>query len=226
MGYEQVCREDGFTERERWVFTFSVEGDLRFISHRDTLRMFQRAFARASLPVRYSQGFNPHARLSIPLPRPVGVASRAEAIIVEFQETIDGDDARRRLGQRLPESIRIDDARRLGPGERLVPVLVRYRLDRDEPRDSGLAARVHQLLHSSVIVVTRMNPKEKEPCSIDIRSFIVDIQVEDNAVEFTLRVTDRGSAKPAEIVELLGFDAGSVCHRIRRVEVQWHDNDR
>ena len=36
------------TDRERWVFTYSVEGDLRFISHRDTLRMFQRALARAS----------------------------------------------------------------------------------------------------------------------------------------------------------------------------------
>ena len=74
--------------RETWAFAFSVTGDLRFISHRDTIRVFQRALARASLPVRYSEGFNPHPRLSLPLPRPVGVASEAEIIIVEFDQAM------------------------------------------------------------------------------------------------------------------------------------------
>ncbi|MBN1844663.1 MAG: DUF2344 domain-containing protein, partial [Sedimentisphaerales bacterium] len=42
---------------------FDVEGDLRFLSHRDTLRCWQRALTRATVPLRYSQGFNPHPRL-------------------------------------------------------------------------------------------------------------------------------------------------------------------
>ena len=42
-------------QRERWVFDFSLDGDLRFISHRDTLRLFHRALARASLPVSFSR---------------------------------------------------------------------------------------------------------------------------------------------------------------------------
>ena len=68
--------------REKWAFEFSVTGDLRFISHRDTVRVFQRALARAALPVAYSEGFNPHPRLSLPLPRAVGVASEAELMDV------------------------------------------------------------------------------------------------------------------------------------------------
>ncbi|GAF87148.1 unnamed protein product, partial [marine sediment metagenome] len=64
-------------QRERWVFGYDVDGDLRFISHHDMLRLFARSLARAALPVRFSEGFNPHPRLSIPLPRPVGVASQA-----------------------------------------------------------------------------------------------------------------------------------------------------
>ena len=75
---------------ERWVFTFSVTGDLRFISHRDTLRLLQRAVARADLPVRFSEGYNPHPRIAIPLPRPVGVASDDEAVVIEFERIIDG----------------------------------------------------------------------------------------------------------------------------------------
>src|SRR3990172_12981655 len=87
-------REGG---RYRWLFAYSIDGDLRFISHHDTLRLFRRALARADLPVRFSEGFNPHPRIMIPLPRPVGIASRAEGLVVETVGLIDPDDALRRL---------------------------------------------------------------------------------------------------------------------------------
>ena len=69
------------TGRCRCALEYTIGGDLRFISHRDTLRLFQRAVARAALPVRFTEGFNPHPRMMIPLPRPVGVASQAETLV-------------------------------------------------------------------------------------------------------------------------------------------------
>ena len=56
----------GRDERFRFMLTFRIDGDLRFISHLDTVRLFRRACARAGLPVRYSQGFNPQPRIVLP----------------------------------------------------------------------------------------------------------------------------------------------------------------
>ena len=61
------------------------------------MRLFRRAVVRAGLPVSYSQGFNPHARISAPLPRPVGMASQAELVMVWMTEPVELDAALERL---------------------------------------------------------------------------------------------------------------------------------
>ena len=208
-------------ERERWVFSYSVEGDLRFISHRDTLRLFERALTRAALPVKYTEGFNPHARLSIPVPRPVGVASNDESIVVEFEQPVDGEEAARKLGRMTPVGIDVLGARRLGPREQLRPALVRYRLDLTETVDSDMTSRISKVVQASAVEVERTDPKSRRTRSINVRPSIVDIQLNSNGVDFTLCVTSSGTAKPAEIAALLGFDPDSINHRIRRTEIQW-----
>mgnify|MGYP001608428956 CR=1 FL=1 len=101
------------------MLTFSIAGDLRFISHHDTLRLFQRALARAALPVRHSEGFNPHPRMTLPLPRPVGIASDAEAVIVEFDQSVAPDDLLQRLQRHTPADLNLFGVRRLAVGSTL-----------------------------------------------------------------------------------------------------------
>lgn len=208
-------------QRQRWVFSFSVLGDLRFISHHDTLRLFRRALARASLPVRYSEGFNPHPRIMMPLPRPVGIASDAEAIVIETDGPIEPDDALLRLERQTPTDLRMLRVRRLEPGERLVPALVRYRVEPADPAIVDLPHRLRQLLEADVVPVARKNPKKAGTSSVDIRPYIGAIVVDNGAVEMTLRVTGCGTAKPAEVAGLLGYEASAINHRIRRLEIQW-----
>ncbi len=207
--------------RERWVFTFSIEGDLRFISHRDTLRMFQRAVARASLPVRYTEGFNPHPRLSIPLPRPVGVGSQAESIVIEFEQPVNGEDALHRLEQQMPAGLKMLRGRRLESSGNLQPAFVQYRLELDDSPDADMESRIRNIMESTSVPVERVNAKKAERRIIDVRPYIVAINPRGNAVEFTLRITSSGTAKPAEVASLLGFDVRSINHRILRLEVQW-----
>ena len=222
MGRPRTCEEGSFPERERWAFGYSVDGDLRFISHRDTLRMFGRALARASLPVRYSEGFNPHPRLSIPFPRPVGVASQAESVVVEFKRPIDGEEALRELDRQTPVDIEMVSVRRLDPGERLRPAMVRYCLDAGNPRAADTGSRVRQILESAVVPMERVNPKHANTQTIDVRPHLADMHVDGSTVEFTLRVATGGdTVKPGEIAGLLGLDPRSINHRIRRLEVKW-----
>lgn len=208
-------------ERYRWAFFYRVGGDLRFISHHDTLRMFRRAFARAALPLRFSRGFNPHPRMTIPLPRPVGIASDAEAIVIETTALIDADDALKRLQNDTPSELRLTGVRRLETGRKLQPDTVRYRIEASEPPIEDLYERRRRLLETTVVPIERRNPKRPEGTTIDVRPYVDAIDIVDGAVEMTLRVTENGTAKPAEIAALLGYPADSVNHRIRRLEIRW-----
>ncbi|MBN2271219.1 MAG: DUF2344 domain-containing protein, partial [Sedimentisphaerales bacterium] len=62
------------------LLKFRIWGNLRFLSHAETMKVFQRACARAGLDVAHTEGFNPRPRLSLPLPRSVGVESDEELL--------------------------------------------------------------------------------------------------------------------------------------------------
>ena len=63
---------------------FTKQGKIRFTSHRDTARMWERTVRRAQLPVAYSQGFSPHARLSFGLALSTGFESDAEYLDIDL----------------------------------------------------------------------------------------------------------------------------------------------
>jgi len=75
------------------------------MSHLDVMRMFQRAFVRAGIEARHTEGFNPHLYLSIAQPLPVGMDSECELLDFESAET-DTDDVAARLNRSLPEGMR------------------------------------------------------------------------------------------------------------------------
>ena len=207
--------------RERWLFDFKLSGDLRFISHRDTMRLFQRALARTALPVRFTEGFNPHPRLTLPYPRPVGIESDAEVVVIDFEGSIDGDETRVVLNGAMPDGIELVDARRLTPRERVHPVGVRYRLDVSDRPVLEIEAAVKSILDAGSIEIMRTNVKDGSSRSVDARIYIVDMNLAGDTVEFELRVVNGGSVKPAEIAALIGYDAAAVNHRIKRMEIHW-----
>lgn len=86
---------------------FSKLGMGKFISHLDLLRAFTRAVLRAELPVRYTQGFNPHQIMTFALPLPIGVTSEAEFVDIDFEETVSLEEIKQRLNENLPPDIRI-----------------------------------------------------------------------------------------------------------------------
>ena len=68
------------------VIRFRVRVDMRYLSHAETMRMFQRALVRAGVKVSYSQGFNPHLKMSLVLPRSMGVESDDEILCLWLEE--------------------------------------------------------------------------------------------------------------------------------------------
>ena len=89
---------------------FEKVGSAVWISHLDLMRLFQRAFKRAGLPLVHSKGFNPRPSVSIALPLSVGIESNCELLDFELEgEKVSNDEILRRLNEMLVEGVRVLD---------------------------------------------------------------------------------------------------------------------
>ena len=90
---------------QRLRIRYAKRGRLRFTSHRDFSRAFERALSRARVPMAYSSGFSPHPRISYAGASPTGAASEAEYLEIGLAERRDPDTVRRELDESLPEGL-------------------------------------------------------------------------------------------------------------------------
>ena len=90
---------------QRLRVRYAKRGRLRFTSHRDFSRAFERALVRAQVPMAYSSGFNPHPRISYAGAAPTGSASEAEYLEIGLAGETDPDDVRARLDEALPPGL-------------------------------------------------------------------------------------------------------------------------
>lgn len=86
---------------------FSKTGRAVYISHLDLMRTMQRAFLRAGLQLKYSEGFNPHAQISFALPLSVGTASICELMDFKLNDFMNFPEIPFRLNKALPEGISV-----------------------------------------------------------------------------------------------------------------------
>src|SRR4051794_41622615 len=103
---------------QRLRVRYAKRGRLRFTSHRDFARAFERALRRAAVPMGYSAGFSPHPKISYVGAAPTGVASEAEYLEIGLAEERDPDDVRRGPDAALPARLDIPAG---GPAARAGP---------------------------------------------------------------------------------------------------------
>ncbi|MDR1913292.1 MAG: TIGR03936 family radical SAM-associated protein [Clostridiales bacterium] len=95
----------------RLLVLFSKTDVMKFIGHLDLLTLFQRAINRAGLPVRYSQGFNPHQKVGFAAPLPLGVEGLNEVAEITLEKYCEPYDAALSLAKQMPRHLFIKDAR-------------------------------------------------------------------------------------------------------------------
>ncbi len=94
----------------RIIARFNKGESVRFVSHLDIQRLFQRAFRRAGIPLAYSQGFNPHPLLSFATALSVGYTSDGEWLDIKLAEPLSAEDFITAVNSALPEGFRILEA--------------------------------------------------------------------------------------------------------------------
>ena len=90
---------------QRLRIRYAKRGRLRFTSHRDFSRAFERALFRARVPMAYSSGFNPHPRISYAGASPTGAASEAEYLEIGLSEVVEPGEVLRDLDESLPAGL-------------------------------------------------------------------------------------------------------------------------
>jgi radical SAM-linked protein len=185
---------------------FSKQGDIRFISHHDLMRLFERALRRADLPVAMSEGYNPRPRISFPMALSVGLSGRNEVADVGLAHWTRPVEFRTRLQAELPRDIAIASVQitRTRPGRQ--PRELAYRIPL-LPGHSLAQDRLQELLAADQVTVSR--PHKDGARDVEVRQFVKGVRLEGQSVQMLLRYTDSGTARPEEIMEALGCRQGT-----------------
>lgn len=188
------------------------------------MRLAERAARRAALPLRYSQGYNPRPVLSLACPRPVGVASRDELLVLTLEEDIGPQDLPARLNQCSPPGMRVLEARPLEGKPRLVTQ--EFELPLREEAAAAVAARLEELTgqdHWPVerIVSPKQGRKEKQVRPVDLKPLIEDLRLDQGVLRWRLRPQGDLWARPGEVLALLGLDDRVDLARVERTAVEY-----
>lgn len=153
---------------------FSKTGRARYISHLDLMRTFQRAFARAGIPIKHTEGFNPHPFVSIALPLSVGYSSQCEILEFGLLEGTSYEEVPARLTAAMPEGIVVHQCY---PAQRKLKELasLNYIMNFVYPEGRPQAAEpaMRELLgRESLVVQKKSNKSKKGYTEVDLISLI------------------------------------------------------
>jgi radical SAM-linked protein len=152
---------------------YTKRGRLRFTSHRDIARAFERALRRAGVPMAYSAGFSPHPKISWVGAAPTGVASEAEYVELGLAERVDLEQLRLSLDDSLPAGIDVVEVVEATAGESLPDRIVAshwtVRLPGVAPQDAARAAEV--FLATDAVPVQRLTKNGVR--TLDARAAVV-----------------------------------------------------
>jgi radical SAM-linked protein len=166
---------------QRLRIRYAKRGRLRFTSHRDFARAFERALRRAEVPMGYSAGFSPHPKISYAGAAPTGVASEAEYLEIGLARTCEPADVRAGLDAALPPGLDVVDvveAEPPGLAERLEASRWRISLPGVDPAAAQVA--VAALLAADSALVER--PTKDGTRVVDARAVVIALDVAESGV--------------------------------------------
>jgi radical SAM-linked protein len=161
---------------QRVRLRFAKRGRLRFLSHRDVARSFERAVRRAGVPVSHSHGFSPHPRLSWVGAAPTGTASEAEYLEIGLTRAVDPAALVAALDAALPAGLDVLDAAVAGGAS--LPDRIdagRWVVELPGVEPAALRDALGALLAQESVVVERVTPSGRR--QIDVRAALVRAEV-------------------------------------------------
>lgn len=188
---------------QRTRIRFAKLGDLRMISHRDLVRLFERLFRRVGVSLAMSQGFHPRPLMTFPDALALGIEALDEVMDITLAETIDPVQFQRQLSASAPEGLAIHSVRILGDNERkakldkvVYEMAIPDRIERKQLRNA-----IQTFVGRDVLQVTRKG----ERIELDLKETLDGLWLDDDRLVMTIRVVQRSQLQPRDILEALGL---------------------
>jgi radical SAM-linked protein len=216
------------TPKQRLRITYAKGEALKYISHLDLARTWERAFRRAGLPVAYSQGFNPRPRFQMASALPVGVTGRSELLDLWLVESLSSEEAVSRLRPVLPGGLEVLCAEEV---ELRVPALqaqmraadYRATIDTTEAAEA-IETRIQALLAAPAIPRRRMQKGSWQ--TYDLRPLVQSASVEGGdggTIQLSMRLeaSPQGAGRPEEVLDALGLALSR--HSVERTRLYFEE---
>lgn len=210
---------------QRLRLRFSRGAEVKFLSHLDLIRLWERALRRAKVPLAYSEGFTPHPRLCLAAPLPIGVTSEAELMDVWLTRWLTPNSFLASLKKQLPAGIGVSDIWIIGLNVPSLQSQVRLAEYRVEIESEKTLQELEQAVNS--LLSTKEFPwhhqRDTETRHYDLRTLIDDlwlISSEDSqcVLGMRLRCDSQGSGRPEQVTAALGFQQyPKAIHRTRLI---------
>lgn len=210
---------------QRLRVRFSRGAEVKFISHLDLMRLWIRALNRARVPLAYSEGFNPHPRISLAAPLALGVTSEAELMDILLQKWMSPHFFQDSVSRQMPAGITVQQVSTVGLILPALPAQVRfaeYRVEIDTERERReVEEAVDALLGKEHL--PWQHQRDTGMHRYDLRLLIEDIwimkcQPPDCTLGMRLRCDSSGSGRPEQVTAALGFsEHPRVMHRTQLI---------
>jgi len=211
--------------QQRIVVAFGRGEELKYISHLDMMRLWQRALRRAGMPLAYSQGFNPQPRIAIASPLAVEVTSEGELMDVFLERKVSIDFFTRAVGEQLPQGIRIMAVKDIWlrlPSLQSRLRFAEYRVGvKSEREPEEVKEAIRSLLKKESLFWEHSRGEKVH--RYDLRMLVDDIWVigeeePDCFLGMRLYSDSRGSGRPDQVLLALGFsDPAKSIHRTKLI---------
>jgi radical SAM-linked protein len=213
---------------------------MKFISHLELIRVIERALRRADIPLRFSQGFNPHPKISFASPLSVGVSSEGEYMTVEVNEKIDLGRFKDRLNSELPEGIKFIKCKYIDSKSKSLMSLVEYGTyivkcnTKREYKKNEIEKILTNFLNRNEILFKKRGKRNKVKI-INIKKLIKNMSVlsvekKDIIFRITLSTGSRGNLKPDIVIEKLAENTELAIDlqkiRVHRLETFFFENKK
>jgi len=182
---------------QRIRIRYAKRGPLRFTSHRDFARAFERALRRAAVPIAFSQGFTPHPKISYASAAPTGVGSEAEYLEIGLQAEVDPEQLLVALDAALSPGLDVLEAVPAGEGSLADRIdASRWRVELPSVDPAVAEAAVQSFLAAGEVLVERMTKQGRR--SFDARAAVTHIAVTEQS-----DLPSGAFAAPCAIIDLV-----------------------
>ena len=210
---------------QRLRLKFSRGEELKFLSHLDLMRLWERALRRAGLPLAYSKGFTPHPQISMAAPLPVGVTSQTELMDVFLSRWISPHNFTPRVGEQLPSGMDLLEVWTIGlhiPSLQSQVRFAEYKVEVETDKDDQEIDSILRTLLSAKELPWQ-HFRDTGVRHYDLRALVDDLWFISRydslcALGMKLRCDVSGTGRPEQVTKALGFpERPRSIHRINLV---------